>query len=81
MTDTLHRSIHDGTNLSCDSGNRLPNGVVSTVSRGPPFLVFLSFSFLLLHPSSKGKLIRPFVLVPSPTTAEAAKCSHRTRKK
>jgi len=43
MTDTLHRSIHDGTNLSCNSGNRLPYGIVSTVSRGPSFLVFLSF--------------------------------------
>ena len=45
MTDTLHRSIYHGTNLSCDSGNRLPDGVVSAVSRGPPFLVALLLSF------------------------------------
>ena len=50
MTDTLHRSIHDGTNLSCDSGNRLPNGVVSTVSRGPPFLAFFCLSFFSSTP-------------------------------
>ena len=62
----MTRSVHVGTDLSCNPGHRLPDGIVSLESCAPR-----SLSFFFRTPWSKGSLILSFPGLPFPPSIVA----------